>query len=286
MTGYGKAVCQLENKQITIEIKTLNSRNADMFFKAPGYFREKEMDIRHLLAKKFIRGKIECFITESYEQQQTDVKINQAIIQDYLSQLKPILQQENLEINTDVFRTIFGMPNVYTEKSFDFSEQSWQQFQDAFNHAINDVQNHRLAEGKVTETNILSNLFILKEKSNEVSKFEQGRIDVIVDRWRKNLTQLKIDVDENRFEQEIVFFLDKLDISEEKVRLSNHIDYFQSIVNEPGIEKGKKLAFILQEMNREINTLGSKANEVNIQKLVVEMKDSLEKIREQLGNIL
>ncbi len=286
MTGYGKAVCQLENKQVTIEIKTLNSRNADMFFKAPVYFREKETEIRNLLSKQLLRGKIECFISESYEQQQTDVQVNGAVIQDYLSQLKPILQKENLDINTDVFRAIFGMPNVYNEKLYDFSERDWQIFQEALESAISDVQNHRMAEGEVTTADILSNLSIIKEKAGEVPQYEQGRIDALSERWRKNLAQLKIEVDENRFEQEMVFYLDKFDISEEKVRLANHIDYFEEIINEPGIDKGKKLGFIVQEINREINTLGSKANDANIQKLVVEMKDSLEKIREQLGNIL
>ena len=286
MTGYGKTTCQLSNKQIIIEIKTLNSKNADIFFKAPIVFREKETEMRNLIAKKMIRGKIECFISEEFEDAGNDVVINQSIIEHYLNQLKPVLKNRGIEINTDIFRSVLGMPGVYEEKQTVFSEKEWHTIFDTLTETISKVQNFRKAEGASMMRDILSHHAKIGELLAQIPQFEEKRISSLSARWRKNIEQLKIEVDENRFEQELVFYLDKLDISEEKVRLANHIRYFEETINTKEAGKGKKLGFIVQEMNREINTMGSKANDADIQKIVVQMKDELEKIREQLGNIL
>lgn len=286
MTGYGKTTCQLSNKQIIIEIKTLNSKNADIFFKAPIVFREKETEMRNLIAKKMIRGKIECFISEEFEDAGNDVVINQSIIEHYLNQLKPVLKNRGIEINTDIFRSVLGMPGVYEEKQTVFSEKEWHTIFDTLTETISKVQNFRKAEGASMMRDILSHHAKIGKLLAQVPQFEEKRISSLSARWRKNIEQLKIEVDENRFEQELVFYLDKLDISEEKVRLANHIRYFEETINTKEAGKGKKLGFIVQEMNREINTMGSKANDADIQKIVVQMKDELEKIREQLGNIL
>ncbi len=286
MTGYGKTTCQLANKQIIIEIKTLNSKNADIFFKAPTIFREKETEMRNLIAKKLIRGKIECYITEGFEKAGNDIVINQTIIEHYLNQLKPILENRSIEINAEIFRSVLGMPGVYEEKQAVFSEEEWHTILNALTETISKVQDFRKTEGTSMMHDILSHHAKISKLLDQVPQFEEKRISLLSARWRKNIEQLKIEVDENRFEQELVFYLDKLDISEEKVRLANHIHYFEETINTEEAGKGKKLGFIVQEMNREINTMGSKANDADIQKIVVQMKDELEKIREQLGNIL
>lgn len=286
MTGYGKATCQLKNKQIIIEIKTLNSKNADIFFKAPVTFREKEAEMRKIISQTLIRGKIECFIYEEFEEASNDVIINQTIIEHYLKQLKPILNNQNIEIDSEIFRSVLGMPNVYDEKQEVFSELEWNKIIESLTEAISKVNDFRKAEGESMTRDILQHHSKIRTLLNQVPQFEQKRITLLSDRWRKNIEQLKIEVDENRFEQELVFYLDKLDISEEKVRLANHLHFFEETVKTKDVGKGKKLGFIVQEMNREINTLGSKANDSDIQKIVVQMKDELEKIREQLGNIL
>ena len=286
MTGYGKTTCQLANKQIIIEIKTLNSKNADIFFKIPTIFREKETEMRNLIVRKLIRGKIECFITEEFEESGNDIVINQTIIEHYLNQLKPILENHSIEINAEIFRSVLGMPDVYEEKQAVFSEEEWHTILDSLTETISKVQNFRKAEGTSMMHDILSHHAKISKLLEQVPQFEEKRISSLSARWRKNIEQLKIEVDENRFEQELVFYLDKLDISEEKVRLANHIRYFEETINTEEAGKGKKLGFIVQEMNREINTMGSKANDADIQKIVVQMKDELEKIREQLGNIL
>ena len=286
MTGYGKTTCRLPNKQIIIEIKTLNSKNADIFFKAPIAFREKETEMRNLIAKRLIRGKIECFITEEFEEAGNDIVINQTIIEHYLNQLKPILENRGIEINAEIFRSVLGMPGIYEEKQAVFSEKEWSVIFDALLETALKVQSFRKAEGSSMMHDILLHHAKIGKFLKQVPQFEEKRISSLSARWRKNIEQLKIEVDENRFEQELVFYLDKLDISEEKVRLANHIRYFEETINTKESGKGKKLGFIVQEMNREINTMGSKANDADIQKIVVQMKDELEKIREQLGNIL
>lgn len=287
MTGYGKTVCHLDTKQIAIEIKTLNSKNADIVFKSPASFREKETEMRNLITQNLNRGKIECLITEEFEETGNDVVINHSVIEHYLNQLKPILKSHNIDINAEVFRAVLGMPNVYIESQTAFSNSDWQKIFDALTDTLSKVQAFRQSEGESMTRDILSHHEAIQNLLDQIPQFEKRRMTSLTNRWRKSIEQLKIDVDENRFEQELVFYLDKLDISEEKVRLANHIRFFAETVNNKTMSgKGKKLGFIVQEMNREINTIGSKANDADIQKIVVEMKDELEKIREQLGNIL
>ncbi len=287
MTGYGKAACHLDTKQIIIEIKTLNSKNADIIIKLPASFREKETEIRNLITQNLNRGKIECLITEEFKEIASDVVINHSVIEHYLNQLKPILKSHHIDINAEVFKSVLGMPNVYVEKQATFSDSDWQKIFDALTDALSKVQTFRKSEGESMTHDILKHHTALQNLLEQIPQFEEKRMASLTNRWRKSIEQLKIDVDENRFEQELVFYLDKLDISEEKVRLANHIRFFTETVNDKTMsEKGKKLGFIVQEMNREINTMGSKASDADIQKIVVEMKNELEKIREQLGNIL
>ncbi len=286
MTGYGKTICRLNNKQIIIEIKTLNSKNADILFKSPISFREKETEMRNIITQNLVRGKIECYITEEFENAGNDIVINQNIIEHYLKQLKPVLDKRGIDINAEIFRSVLGMPNIYDEKKSIFTDKEWLKIISSLKEAISKVQKFRKDEGKSMTRDILSHHLRIKDLLFKIPEFEQNRIEILSFRWRKSLEQLKIEIDGNRFEQELVFYLDKLDISEEKVRLANHISFFEETVNMKEMIKGKKLGFIVQEMNREINTMGSKANDSNIQKIVVEMKDELEKIREQLGNIL
>lgn len=286
MTGYGKSVCQLKNKQVVIEIKTLNSKNADIFFKIPATFREKEQEMRKYILQTLVRGKIECFIYESFENEANDVVINQKTVDDYLRQLQPILSNHRLKTDTTILRSVLSMPNVYNEKQEVLSETEWNKMVNTLKDAVDKVNAFRQSEGSAMEADILNHNETIKQLLNQISQFEQKRVERLSERWRSTMEQLKIEVDENRFEQELIFFLDKLDISEEKVRLKKHIRFFEETIISKDISKGKKMGFIVQEMNREINTIGSKANDADIQKIVVQMKDELEKIREQINNIL
>lgn len=284
MTGFAQRQCILGNRKLTIEIKTLNSKTLDIIFKAPALLRSKELEIRGML-NRLERGKVEIYITEELDNTSSN-QANEALIAERYNQLKAFAAGLNCA-NDRLFETVISMPDVWTKtESTELTEADWNQLALDINEAITEVDAFRKHEGEILKLDFIKHVDLIEQKLGQIPAFESERIETAKERIRKYFAESAIkDVDQNRFEQELIYYLEKLDITEEKIRLQKHIDYFRTTMNtEEG--SGKKLGFIVQEMGREINTTGSKANHVEIQKLVVEMKDELEKIKEQLGNIL
>ena len=285
MTGYGKAECTLSNMKLTIEIKSLNSKQVDTSTKLPAIFRDKEAEIRQLLASKLERGKIDCAI--HYEViEGTTAHLNSGVIRDYYNQLNKISVE--LGIGTDdLLSTILRLPDTVVTEKNQIEDEEWNIVKQSLTKAIGELDAFRIQEGKTLETDLENRTRSILERLDSIEPFEKERIEKLKERISSNLEELikKEDIDRNRFEQELIYYLEKLDITEEKVRLKNHCGYFLETLQHPD-SNGKKLGFITQEMGREINTLGSKANHAGIQKLVVEMKDDLEKIKEQVLNVL
>lgn len=279
MTGYGKAIIQLPSKKITIEIKSLNSKNIDLNTRIPGVYREKEISIRRKLAKELTRGKIDLsfFIEDTAEE--TTTKINTTVVANYITQLN------ELNTNSDVLSVAMRLPDVLKTEREELDENEWFEIEKNIDFAIGHLQNFRSDEGKVLKDDFVLRINTIKHNLEEVINFDSDRLQAVRERLQKAIEELKITVDENRFEQEMIYYLEKLDITEEKVRLSNHLNYFLSELDSE-ISNGKKLGFISQEIGREVNTIGSKANFAPMQKMVVQMKDELEKIKEQLLNVL
>lgn len=286
MTGYGKTVCEFEGKKISVEIKSLNSKQADVYVKTPFTYREKETEIRNDLSKKLERGKIELSIFVENNQNNKNITINKNVFISYYEQLKNIQQELFPNQNTDWASLITQLPETLSQKNEELNEKEWKVIYDAINNTINLLENFRITEGKVLEKEIITHINKIEELHSQINLFEKERIEIVKNRIKQNLSELvsKESFDKNRFEQELIYYIEKIDITEERVRLSNHCKYFKETCNENN--SGRKLGFIAQEIGREINTLGSKANNSDIQKIVVQMKDELEKIKEQLLNIL
>ena len=284
MTGFAQAQCVLGNRKLTIEIKTLNSKALDIIFKAPSTLRSKELEIRSMISR-LERGKIEIYITEELDNT-SSTTLNEALVSQRYQQISGLAQ--NLNCSSDhILNTILSMSDVWDKaETADLTDEDWAKLAACVNAAIDEVEHFRKHEGEILKLDFVKHINLIEQKLNQIPAFESERIDTAKERIRKFLAEAAVkDIDENRFEQELIYYLEKLDITEEKIRLQKHLDYFrQTMEQEEG--SGKKLGFIAQEMGREINTTGSKANHVEIQKLVVEMKDELEKIKEQLGNIL
>lgn len=287
MTGFGKAVCELPKKKINIEIKSLNSKQLDINTRLPGIYREKELEIRNITGQQLIRGKIDLVMfVEKLEDEDVSV-INQEVVKSYYQQLKKIAGELQSDKEEQLLPIIMRLPETLKVDKKELDEEEWRTVKSGITDALDDLIRFRATEGKALEKDMIihgNNILLLLE---EVRKFEDPRIKKIEDRIRENLKG-KVgpdDLDQNRLEQEMIYYLEKLDISEEKIRLKNHCEYFLDTLNlkEP---VGKKLGFITQEMGREINTLGSKANDSDIQKIVVRMKDELEKMKEQVLNVL
>jgi uncharacterized protein (TIGR00255 family) len=287
MTGYGKSVCELDNKKITIEVKSLNSKQLDLNMRIPGLYKEKEMLIRNEISKKLGRGKIDVGIYIEATGLSSSNHFNAAIVKDYFNQLKKIQEELGFEVDPAILQEIIRLPDVLDTQREELDEAEWKSVFEHLLNAIGQVIEFRKQEGKALEKDILLRIKNIEELSKEVLPFEGERIETIRTRLDENLKEFTtgIAIDENRLEQEIIYYLEKFDITEEKVRLANHCKYFNEVVSE-STSPGKKLGFISQEIGREINTLGSKANHHEIQKLVVKMKDELEKIKEQLLNVL
>lgn len=284
MTGFAKNQCIVANHKYTIEIKTLNSKALDLIVKLPASLRSLELEIRSML-NRLERGKVECYITEESTTTSTN-QLNEELVRNRFEQLQGLATSLNCS-DENILETILSMSDVWTSsESTDLTEDEINILNEALNLTITQVDQSRIHEGGILKEDFVKHVQLIEEKLRMVPAFESERIDTAKERIRKYLAESAIkDVDTNRFEQELIYYLEKLDITEEKIRLQKHIDYFRHTMdNEEG--SGKKLGFIAQEMGREINTTGSKANHVEIQKLVVEMKDELEKIKEQLGNIL
>ncbi|EMQ95795.1 MULTISPECIES: YicC/YloC family endoribonuclease [Xanthomarina] len=281
MTGYGKSVLQLPNKKITIEIKSLNSKNLDLNARMPSIYREKELSLRKLIANTLERGKIDFSIYVEITGEETTTQVNKTVIKQYIKQLKDIVDGDE----TELLKMAVRFPDALNTERDDIDEDEWQAILNEINVALNNIDIYRLDEGKALEADFRIRLKNIETLLEQVIAMDPERIEGVRERLRKGVEELKEKVDENRFEQELVFYIEKFDITEEKVRLKNHLDYFNAALSSDD-SNGKKLGFIGQEIGREINTIGSKSNYAPMQKLVVQMKDELEKIKEQLLNVL
>jgi len=281
MTGYGKSILQLPTKKISIELKSLNSKSLDLNARMPSIYREKELDIRKLLADKLERGKIDFSIYVEMTAEDTSTQINEPVVKQYINQLKKIVDGNEIEL----LKMAVRFPDALNTVREEIDETEWKAIEAEINAAIELINNYRLDEGKVLEIDFKKRVSIIEDLLEQVIAMDPDRIVGVRERLLKGVEELKEKYDENRFEQELVYYIEKFDITEEKVRLKNHLSYFIEAINSKD-SNGKKLGFICQEMGREINTIGSKSNYAPMQQLVVQMKDELEKIKEQLLNVL
>ena len=286
MTGYGKAECELSSKKITIEIKSLNSKQLDINTRLPNIYKSKEIEIRKMISEKLIRGKVEMVLYFEQLGTESNAKINQPIVKNYFEQLKSVYSDLGFSINEEAIQTILRLPDAVKVEHEELDEKEWKLISKKVEEAIDKLDEFRIQEGDALINDIESQIATILELMQQVGPYEGERIERIKTRLTDALKDITNSVqnDQNRFEQELIFYLEKLDINEEKVRLENHCKYFVETLKEP--TPGKKLAFISQEIGREINTMGSKANHTEIQKLVIMMKDALERIKEQTLNIL
>jgi len=286
MTGFGKGETALPQKHITIEIKALNSKTADVSLRMPAIYRDYEHHMPTQVIKKLKRGKIDVFINEEYINDVSDVTINTSVLENYLMQLLPFTEKNKVAVDSTMVGTLLTLPHTIQSQKTVLSEADAKQFLETFETALDKVVEFRRKEGLALEDDLLRNKRQIADLLKQVPQYETARITRIEERLKEALEKMKTAYDENRFEQELIFYLEKLDVSEEKQRLQTHLNYFEETIKADVQEKGKKLGFITQEMGREINTLGSKANDSDLQRLVVEMKDALEKIKEQVANVL
>lgn len=286
MTGFGKVTAELPSKKVTVEIKALNSKQLDLSTRIPSIYKDKEMELRSLLLQSLERGKVEFNIFIEYIGKDTPTQINLAAVENYYNQIKVIAEKLNISVPNDWFQTLLRMPDAIKSETVEPDESEWEVVLETVKDAIKHLCDFRIQEGamlqKLFEQKIANIATLLKE----VEKYEGERIEKIKARIMDNLQKIaEKDYDKNRFEQEMIYYIEKLDVNEEKQRLTNHLKYFISTL-ESGNGQGKKLGFIAQEMGREINTLGSKSNHAEMQKIVVQMKDELEQIKEQVLNVM
>ena len=281
MTGFGKTEAQWEDKSLSIEIRSLNSKSADINLRTPSYLREIDTEIRKRIAQKLHRGKIDLNIFIEFNGKNAPTAINASVVKEYMAQLKQI--EENNEI--DHLAIAMRLPDTLSSERNTLQEDEKKAIFNLLDDAIKNIETYRLDEGKVLEKDFLLRLNLIETYLEDAIKIDPERSKKIEVKLRASLEELKIEIDSNRFEQELIFYLEKFDITEEKVRLQNHLDYFKKVL-ENDFPNGKKLGFVAQEIGREINTIGSKANHSELQKIVVQMKDELEKIKEQLLNVL
>jgi uncharacterized protein (TIGR00255 family) len=288
MTGFGKCQLDLPGKTITVEIRSLNSKQLDLNFRAPSVYREKEMAARSFIGQRLERGKVDVNITAESKNDQPNSTINKNIALQYLGQLQELASSipENYS-QSDFLSIIVRMPDVLKSEKEEFSEEDWMQIEQAIHAALDEADNFRANEGQILRDDFVYRINKILNLLLEVEPLESERISAIRAKFEMRLEEVMKDksIDQNRFEQELIYYFEKLDITEEKLRLRKHCDYFTSTLDDND-SPGKKLGFITQEIGREINTLGSKANDARIQVIVVQMKDELEKIKEQLANIL
>jgi uncharacterized protein (TIGR00255 family) len=282
MTGFGKATLQLPTKKITVEVKSLNSKGLDLNVRMPSLYREMELGLRNQIALKLERGKVDFSIFIESTAEQTSTKVNVPIVKGYMEQLRAVYAEAD---EVELMKMAIRMPDTMKIEREEIDENDWAQITTAIDEALQNILNFRKDEGQSLEKEFQLRIANIRQYMNEALALDHERVKTIKDRLHNAITELKVAVDENRFEQELIYYLEKLDITEEKVRLTNHLDYFLETIK--GTEaNGRKLGFITQEMGREINTMGSKSNHAQMQKLVVQMKDELEKIKEQVLNVL
>ena len=286
MTGFGKGEATLQNKKITVEIRSLNSKQLALGLRLPAVYRQSEYEIRNIITRTVQRGKVDVFVTVESQAVETPARINKEVFREYLHQMTDTLAFAGIDADYDaIVPVVMRMPDVVSAEAESISDEEHAALVAATEAAVAQLDAFRLQEGAILIADLLGRVDKIEGYKQEVVPFEKARTETVRARLLENLEKLQVDIDRNRLEQEMIFYLEKLDITEEKVRLSNHCRYFREVAaEEEGV--GRKLGFIAQEMGREINTMGSKANESNIQILVVKMKDELEKIKEQVLNIL
>ena len=290
MTGYGKAEAVLDHKKITVEIRSLNSKQLDLTVKVPAVYRQSEYEIRNRIGKRLQRGKIDAYVSYEITGDSVPVNIDRKTFTAYFGQIREIAAENGIDWNGSaldaaVVPAVLRLPEVIQNDQQTVSEAETQALKRCVEEAVDHMEQFRLQEGAILIADLLRRIDRIEQLKEEIVPFEKARAETIKTRIRENIESLGIPFDANRLEQEMIYYIEKLDITEEKVRLQNHCKYFREVAR--GEEApGRKLGFIAQELGREINTLGSKANEATIQKKVVEMKDELEKIKEQVLNIL
>ena len=281
MTGYGKSVIQLPAKKITVEIKSLNSKSIDLNARVPSFYREKELEIRKSISQSLVRGKVDFNLYVEITGEKTSAKVNEVVIRHYMNQLKNVVPVNDVEL----LKMAIKMPDSMKTEREEIDADEFKTILEAVNEALIAINLYRSDEGKVLEDDFKMRINSISELLIEVTDIDSDRIEIVKDRLRKAVGDLKEALDENRFEQELIYYLEKYDITEEKVRLKNHLNYFKEALDSSD-SNGKKIGFICQEIGREINTIGSKSNHAPMQQLVVQMKDELEKIKEQALNVL
>ncbi|WP_034887344.1 YicC/YloC family endoribonuclease [Gillisia sp. Hel_I_29] len=281
MTGFGKSLLQLPSKKITVEIKSLNSKNLDLNARIPGQYREKELPLRNLIGNSLTRGKVDFSLYVEVTGEETTASINPAVVKKYMNQLRELSNGDE----TELLKMAVRMPDALKTDREEIDETEFESIEEAVKQALVEINNFRSDEGNALEKDLKLRIENIERLLKEIIAIDPERIAGVKERLRKGVADLKEKVDENRFEQELMFYIEKFDITEEKVRLNNHLDYFKEAIDSED-SNGRKLGFISQEMGREINTIGSKSNYAPMQQLVVQMKDELEKIKEQLLNVL
>lgn len=284
MTGFGKSIVELPGKKITIELKSLNSKNLDLNARMPSQYRERELDLRGKIAKSLSRGKVDFSLYVEITGEATTASVNAEVVKKYIQQLKEIPSTGTAD-EASLLEIAMRLPDTLKTEREEIDESEFNAIDQGLEEALAEINDFRDAEGKALEKDFVLRIETLQQLLQEVIEIDPQRIDAVKERLQKGIEELKENVDENRFEQELVYYIEKYDITEEKTRLENHLSYFTETLNSSD-SNGKKLGFIGQEIGREINTIGSKSNFAPMQKLVVQMKDELEKIKEQLLNVL
>ncbi len=286
MTGFGKATAELSNKKITVEVKSLNSKQLDLSVRIPSVYKEQELNVRSLIARRLERGKVDFAIYVENTSKETTSQINQNVLESYYNQIKNSSEKLGIDVPSDWFQVLLRLPDVLKYEAQDADEEEWKVVADAINQALDQLVEFRKQEGKMLEDLFIQKISNIGNLMTAIEPFEGERVEKVKARIIEALEKIEnFDYDKNRFEQEMIYYIEKLDINEEKARLKNHLKYFLETLNDTS-GQGKKLGFITQEMGREINTTGSKANHVQMQQLVVQMKDELEQIKEQVLNVL
>ena len=286
MTGFGKGEAVVGDKKFRVELRSLNSKQLDLSIKIPSKYRAAEAEVRSIVTRELQRGKVDCFVSFEAAVAETSSHINREAFKAYAKELREVAAEGGLTISDDaLLRSVLRMPDVVTNEEREVSDDELKAILEATTMAADELNKFRVQEGAILIADLLKRIDLIEQYRHEVEPYEGARVDVIKTRIRENIEKLQLEVDNNRLEQEMIFYIEKLDITEEKVRLDNHCNYFREVAAEEEAP-GRKLGFIAQELGREINTMGSKSNEANMQRLVVKMKDELEKIKEQVLNIL
>ncbi len=286
MTGFGKGEAVAQNRKFRVELRSLNSKQLDLSIKLPGKYRAAEADIRAILTQQLQRGKVDCFVSYEATETETSAHINAEMFKTYAEELRRVCAESGIaEDAAALMQSVLRMPDVITTEDADVSDEELAAIVEATKAAAEQLDTFRRQEGAILIADLLKRVELIEQYRYDVEEFETKRVETIKNRIRESIQKLQLEVDNNRLEQEMIFYIEKLDITEEKVRLDNHCRYFREVAAEEDAP-GRKLGFIAQELGREINTMGSKSNEANMQRLVVQMKDELEKIKEQVLNIL